>query len=114
MLEFGWRNVFKDLSSSVAHSLIIAVEDFSYEILEHEQKEQSSATYYMMCLVNVQNMNESWRVVHEKEQPKQISKACIQKYEGLRFYRIFYLLEVPIKPIILINTIIGLVYLTVN
>ncbi|KAK9408402.1 hypothetical protein NXF25_007176 [Crotalus adamanteus] len=76
MLEFGWRNVFKDLSSSVAHSLIIAVEDFSDKILEHEQNEQSSATYYMMCLVNVENMNESWRVIHEKEQPKQISKFC--------------------------------------
>ncbi|KAG8130906.1 hypothetical protein E2320_017475, partial [Naja naja] len=50
MLEFGWRNVFKDLSSSVAHSLIIAVEDFSSKILEHEQNEHSSATYYMMCL----------------------------------------------------------------
>ncbi|XP_029139308.1 uncharacterized protein KIAA0825 homolog [Protobothrops mucrosquamatus] len=76
MLEFGWRNVFKDLSSSVAHSLIIAVEDFSDKILEHEQNEQSSATYYMMCHVNVENMNESWRDIHEKEQPKQISKFC--------------------------------------
>ncbi|XP_070791858.1 uncharacterized protein KIAA0825 homolog isoform X2 [Pituophis catenifer annectens] len=83
MLEFGWRNVFKDLSPSVAYSLIIAVEDFSSKILEREQNEQSSATYYMMCLVNVQNMNESWRVVHEKEQPKQISKFCSDIMEVL-------------------------------
>ncbi|XP_026528241.1 uncharacterized protein KIAA0825 homolog [Notechis scutatus] len=83
MLEFGWKNVFKGLSSSVAHSLIIAVEDFSSKILEHEQNEQSSATYYMMSLINVQNMNESWRVVHEKEQPKQISKFCSDIMEVL-------------------------------
>lgn len=114
MLEFGWRNVFKDLSSSIAHSIIIAVEDFSGKILEREQNEQSSATYYMMCLVNVQNMNESWRIIHEKEQPKQISKACIQKYESLKFYSMLYLLEVPIKSIIPTNTIIALVYLAVN
>ncbi|XP_063151494.1 uncharacterized protein KIAA0825 homolog [Candoia aspera] len=83
VLEFGWRNVFKDLSSSVAQSLIIAVEDFSSKILEHEQNEQSSATYYMMCLVDVQNTNESGSVVHEKEQPKQISKFCSDIMEEL-------------------------------
>ncbi|XP_053149892.1 uncharacterized protein KIAA0825 homolog isoform X3 [Hemicordylus capensis] len=76
ILEFGWRNAFKDLSSSVAHCITIAVEDFSTKILQHEQNEQSSTICYVMNLVNVQHMKESWGVVHHEEQPKQISKFC--------------------------------------
>lgn len=78
VLDFGWRNAFKDLTSSVAQRLTIAVEDFSIKILQQEEKEHSSSTSYVMNLVNVQHMKESWGVVLEKEQPKQISKACIK------------------------------------
>ncbi|KAH0628086.1 hypothetical protein JD844_008804 [Phrynosoma platyrhinos] len=78
VLEFGWRNAFKDLSSSVAHCITIAVEDFSSKILQQEQNEQTSAACYVMHLVNVQHVKESWGIIREDERPKQISKACIK------------------------------------
>ncbi|KAK4815547.1 hypothetical protein QYF61_003639, partial [Mycteria americana] len=59
LLNFGWRNAFKDLSSSVAHCITIAIEDFSTKILQHEQKEEFSAAGYAMSLVNNQQMRES-------------------------------------------------------
>ncbi|XP_062985666.1 uncharacterized protein KIAA0825 homolog [Elgaria multicarinata webbii] len=83
MLEFGWRNAFKDLTSSVAHCITIAVEDFSNKILQYEQNEQTSATCYVMHLVNVQHTKESWGAVHEEQQPKQISKFCSDIMEEL-------------------------------
>ncbi|XP_074851422.1 uncharacterized protein KIAA0825 homolog isoform X1 [Carettochelys insculpta] len=76
LLDFSWRNAFNDLSSSVAHCITIAIEDFSTKILQHEHEEQSSATVYTMSLVNVQQMKESWGTVHEEEQPKRIAKFC--------------------------------------
>ncbi|KAF7250651.1 hypothetical protein EYD10_03890 [Varanus komodoensis] len=83
MLEFGWRNAFRDLSSSVAHCITIVVEDFSSKILQYEQNEQTSATCYVMHLVYVKPMKESWGVIHEREQPKQISKFCNDIMEEL-------------------------------
>ncbi|KAI1239701.1 hypothetical protein IHE44_0011127, partial [Lamprotornis superbus] len=50
LLRFGWRNAFKDLSSSVAHCITIAIEDFSSKILQHEQKEEFSAAGCAMSL----------------------------------------------------------------
>ncbi|KAF2985893.1 hypothetical protein EK904_011013, partial [Melospiza melodia maxima] len=50
LLSFGWRNAFKDLSSSVAHCITIAIEDFSSKILQHEQKEEFSAAGCAMSL----------------------------------------------------------------
>lgn len=75
-LHFGWRNAFKDLSSSVAHCITIAVEDFSTKILQHEQKEG-----YSMSLVNNRQMRESCGAVQEEEQPKRIAKAGIKRSE---------------------------------
>ncbi|XP_042305130.1 uncharacterized protein KIAA0825 homolog isoform X2 [Sceloporus undulatus] len=83
ILEFGWRNAFKDLSSSVAHCITIAVEDFSSKILQQEQNEQTSATSYVMHLVNVQYVKEYWGIIHEDERPKQISKFCSDIMEEL-------------------------------
>ncbi|KFP11780.1 Uncharacterized protein KIAA0825, partial [Egretta garzetta] len=74
-LNFGWRNAFKDLSSSVAHCVTIAIEDFSTKILQHEQKEEFSAAGYAMNLVNNQQMRESCGAVQQEEQPKRIAKA---------------------------------------
>ncbi|XP_025928419.1 uncharacterized protein KIAA0825 homolog [Apteryx rowi] len=83
LLDFGWRNAFKDLSSSVAHCITIAIEDFSTKILQHEQKEQSSAAGYAMSLVNNQQMRESWGAVQQEEQPKRIAKFCSDIMEEL-------------------------------
>uniref|UniRef100_A0A8V0YE52 KIAA0825 n=1 Tax=Gallus gallus TaxID=9031 RepID=A0A8V0YE52_CHICK len=75
-LNFGWRNAFKDLSSSVAHCITIAIQDFSTKILQHEQQEQSSAAGYAMSLVNNQQIRETCRAVQQEEQPKRIAKFC--------------------------------------
>ncbi|XP_033019581.1 uncharacterized protein KIAA0825 homolog isoform X2 [Lacerta agilis] len=83
ILDFGWRKAFKDLSSSVAHCITIAVEDFSNKILQHEQNEHTSAACYVMHIVKVQHMKELREVVHEEEQPKQISKFCSDIMEEL-------------------------------
>ncbi|XP_020648898.3 uncharacterized protein KIAA0825 homolog isoform X1 [Pogona vitticeps] len=83
ILEFSWRSAFKDLSSSVAHCITIAVEDFSSKILQQEQNEQTSATCYAMRLINVRHMKESWGVVYEEEQPKRIAKFCSDIMEEL-------------------------------
>ncbi|XP_065519782.1 uncharacterized protein KIAA0825 homolog isoform X1 [Lathamus discolor] len=83
LLNFGWRNAFKDLSSSVAHCITIAIEDFSAKILQHEQKEEFSAASYAMSLVNNQQMRESCRAVQQEEQPKRIAKFCSDIMEEL-------------------------------
>ncbi|XP_061478297.1 uncharacterized protein KIAA0825 homolog isoform X2 [Rhineura floridana] len=83
LLDFGWRKAFKDLSSSVAHCITIAVEDVSNKILQHEQNEQTSSTCYVMRLVKVPHMKEPWEIVDEEEQPKQISKFCSDIMEEL-------------------------------
>ncbi|XP_072778025.1 uncharacterized protein KIAA0825 homolog isoform X4 [Taeniopygia guttata] len=83
LLSFGWRNAFKDLSSSVAHCITIAIEDFSSKILQHEQKEEFSAAGCTMGLVNNQQMKESCRAVQQEEQPKQIAKFCSDIMEEL-------------------------------
>ncbi|KAF1586873.1 hypothetical protein FQV11_0012321, partial [Eudyptes moseleyi] len=81
LLKFGWRNAFKDLSSSVAHCITIAIEDFSTKILQHEQKEEFSAAGYAMSLVNNEQMRESRGAVQQEEQPKRIAKAGIKRSE---------------------------------
>ncbi|XP_010127736.1 PREDICTED: uncharacterized protein KIAA0825-like, partial [Chlamydotis macqueenii] len=83
LLNFGWRNAFKDLSSSVAHCITIAIEDFSTKILQHEQKEEFSAAGYAMSLVNNQQMREPCRAVQQEEQPKRIAKFCSDIMEEL-------------------------------
>ncbi|XP_075303096.1 uncharacterized protein KIAA0825 homolog isoform X2 [Opisthocomus hoazin] len=83
LLNFGWRNAFKDLSSSVAHCITIAIEDFSAKILQREQKEELSAAGYAMSLVNNQQMRESCGAVQQEEQPKRIAKFCSDIMEEL-------------------------------
>ncbi|XP_051499460.1 uncharacterized protein KIAA0825 homolog isoform X2 [Apus apus] len=82
-LNFGWRNAFKDLSSSVAHCITIAIEDFSTKILQHEQKEEFSAAGCAVSLVNNQQMRESCGAVQQEEQPKRIFKFCSDIMEEL-------------------------------
>ncbi|KAM6289377.1 uncharacterized protein KIAA0825 homolog [Aegotheles albertisi] len=82
-LNFGWRNAFKDLSSSMAHCITIAIEDFSTKILQQEQKEQFSAAGYAMSLVNNQQMREPCGAVQQEEQPKRIAKFCSDIMEEL-------------------------------
>lgn len=65
----------------MAHCITIAIEDFSTKILQHEQKEQSSAAGYAMSVVNNQQMRESCRAVQPEEQPKRIAKAGIKRSE---------------------------------
>uniref|UniRef100_A0A8D0FAM7 KIAA0825 n=1 Tax=Strix occidentalis caurina TaxID=311401 RepID=A0A8D0FAM7_STROC len=83
LLNFGWRNAFKDLSASVAHCITIAIEDFSTKILQREQKEEFSAAGYAMSLVNNQQMRESCGAVQQEEQPKRIAKFCSDIMEEL-------------------------------
>ncbi|XP_032848968.1 uncharacterized protein KIAA0825 homolog isoform X2 [Tyto alba] len=83
LLNFGWRNAFKDLSASMARCITIAVEDFSTKILQHEQKEEFSASGYAMSLVNNQQMRESCGAVQQEEQPKRIAKFCSDIMEEL-------------------------------
>lgn len=79
----------------MAHCITIAVEDFSSKILQQEQNEQTSATCYVMRLINVQHMKESWGVVGEEEQPKQIAKACIKKSTTHQISRLSLLFLLP-------------------
>ncbi|XP_071437745.1 uncharacterized protein KIAA0825 homolog isoform X2 [Pithys albifrons albifrons] len=83
LLNFGWRNAFKDLSSSVAHCVTIGIEDFSSKIFQHEQKEEFSASGCSVSLVNHQQMRESCGAVQQEEQPKRIAKFCSDIMEEL-------------------------------
>ncbi|XP_057228852.1 uncharacterized protein KIAA0825 homolog isoform X3 [Malurus melanocephalus] len=83
LLNFAWRNAFKDLSSSVAHCVTIAIEDFSSKILQHEEKKEFSSAGCAMSLVNNQQMRESCRAGQQEEQPKRIAKFCFDIMEEL-------------------------------
>ncbi|KAM9693421.1 uncharacterized protein KIAA0825 homolog [Trichechus inunguis] len=83
LLEFGWRSAFKEVSPSMAHCIITAIEDFSTKILQQEQNERSSAISYTMNLVNVQQVRQGSHVIPEKDQPKKIAKFCSDIMEKL-------------------------------
>ncbi|XP_075397401.1 uncharacterized protein KIAA0825 homolog [Tenrec ecaudatus] len=76
LLEFGWRSAFKEVSPSMAHCLIAAVEDFSTRILQQEQNERSSTASYTMQLVKVQQVWQDSHVTPEEDRPKRITKFC--------------------------------------
>lgn len=75
LLDFGWRNAFKEVSLPMAHCINTTVEDISSKILEEEQSERSSSVSYVMNLVNVQQVWKDNHVFPEEEQPKKIAKA---------------------------------------
>nr|XP_023403493.1 uncharacterized protein KIAA0825 homolog [Loxodonta africana] len=83
LLEFGWRNAFKEVSPSMAHCMITAIEDFSTKILQQEQNERSLAVSYTMKLVNVQQVWQGSHLIPEEDQPKKIAKFCSDIMEKL-------------------------------
>ncbi|KAM6148563.1 uncharacterized protein KIAA0825 homolog isoform 2-T2 [Erethizon dorsatum] len=83
LLDFGWRNAFKEVSLPMAHCITTTVEDFSTKILQQEQSERSSAVSYTMNLVNVQQVWQDSHVFPEEEQPKKIAKFCSDIMEKL-------------------------------
>ncbi|KAF6357021.1 hypothetical protein mRhiFer1_007299 [Rhinolophus ferrumequinum] len=83
LLDFGWRNAFKEISLPMAHCVTTAIEDFSMNILQQEQKERSSAVTYAMNLVKVQQVWQESHVVSEEDQPKKIAKFCSDIMEKL-------------------------------
>uniref|UniRef100_A0A5F8GCN8 KIAA0825 n=1 Tax=Monodelphis domestica TaxID=13616 RepID=A0A5F8GCN8_MONDO len=83
LLDFGWRNAFKEVSLSVVRCLTIAMEDLATKILHREQNEKSSAVNYTMSLVNIQSVWELYRAALEEEQPKKIAKFCSDIMEEL-------------------------------
>ncbi|VTJ91524.1 Hypothetical predicted protein, partial [Marmota monax] len=74
LLDFGWRNAFKEVSLPMAHCITTAVENFSTKILQQEQNEKSSAVSYDMNLVTVQQIWQDSHMFPEEEQPKKIAK----------------------------------------
>nr|XP_033773972.1 uncharacterized protein KIAA0825 homolog isoform X3 [Geotrypetes seraphini] len=83
VLKVRWRNAFKGISSSVAHCITVAVEEFSTKILQNEHTQKSSDASFTMYLVNPWKMRESFGVFCEVEQPKQIAKFCYDIMEEL-------------------------------
>lgn len=83
LLDFGWRNAFKEVSLPMAHCITTAIEDFSTKILQQEQKERSSAMSYALNLVNVQQVWQDSHTVSEADQPKKIAKFCFDIMEKL-------------------------------
>ncbi|XP_010635497.1 uncharacterized protein KIAA0825 homolog [Fukomys damarensis] len=83
LLDFGWRNAFKEVSLPMAHCITTRVADFSAKVLQQEQSERSSAVSCAMNLVSVQQV---WQVSHmfpEEERPKKIAKFCSDIMEKL-------------------------------
>ncbi|XP_035313561.1 uncharacterized protein KIAA0825 homolog isoform X2 [Cricetulus griseus] len=83
LLEFGWRNAFKDITLSMAHCISAAIEGFSTKVLQQEQTERTSASSYIMNLVNVPKACLEGHIFAEEEQPKQVAKFCSDIMEKL-------------------------------
>ncbi|XP_048187217.1 uncharacterized protein KIAA0825 homolog isoform X3 [Perognathus longimembris pacificus] len=83
LLDFGWRNAFKELSLPMACCITTTVENFSTRILQQEQKERSSVLSYAMDLVSAQEVWQDCHMFPEEEQPKKIAKFCSNIMEKL-------------------------------
>ncbi|XP_073090016.1 uncharacterized protein KIAA0825 homolog isoform X1 [Manis javanica] len=83
LLDFDWRNAFKEVSRPLAHCITTVVEDFSTTILQQEQNERCSTESYAMNLVNVQQIWQASHVVPEEDQPKKTAKFCSDIMEKL-------------------------------
>ncbi|XP_043920398.1 uncharacterized protein KIAA0825 homolog [Protopterus annectens] len=75
-LEFCWRNIFRDVSVSLASCLKSAVEDICLKCLQYEQNDQSSAAGYSINVVNIQHVKGSCGTLNKDEQPKKVAKFC--------------------------------------
>lgn len=78
LLEFDWRNVFKESSLAMGHCISTAIEGFSTKVLQQEQMERTSAVNYTMNLVNVPKVWREGHIYPEEEQPKKVAKASIR------------------------------------
>ncbi|XP_051038744.1 uncharacterized protein KIAA0825 homolog [Phodopus roborovskii] len=83
LLEFGWRNAFKEITLAMAHCVSAVIESFSTKVLQQEQTERTSAVSYTMNIVNVPKVWRECHVFSEEEQPKQVAKFCSDIMEKL-------------------------------
>ncbi|EGW04352.1 Uncharacterized protein KIAA0825-like [Cricetulus griseus] len=83
LLEFGWRNAFKDITLSMAHCISAAIEGFSTKVLQQEQTERTSASSYIMNLVNVPKACLEGHIFAEEEQPKQFCSDIMEKLDTM-------------------------------
>ncbi|XP_031215744.1 uncharacterized protein KIAA0825 homolog isoform X4 [Mastomys coucha] len=83
LLEFGWRNAFKEVSLAIAHCISTAIEDFSTQVLQQEQTERTSSANYTINLVNVPQVWPEGHIFPGEEQPKRVAKFCSDIMEKL-------------------------------
>ncbi|XP_057646182.1 uncharacterized protein KIAA0825 homolog [Chionomys nivalis] len=83
LLEFDWRNVFKESSLAMGHCISTAIEGFSTKVLQQEEIERTSAVSYTMNLVNVPEVRREGHIFPEEEQPKKVAKFCSDIMEKL-------------------------------
>lgn len=83
LLEFGWRNSFKQVSLAIAHCISAAIEGFVTKVLQQEQTERTSAASYTMNLINVPQHWPEGHIFPEEEQPKRVAKFCSDIMEKL-------------------------------
>ncbi|XP_059825290.1 uncharacterized protein KIAA0825 homolog isoform X3 [Hypanus sabinus] len=72
-LECSWRNAFKGLAHSAAHSVKTVIEDACSNCLQQEANLYSSGKSLAMCTQSVETTCNEWM---EKEQPKKVAKFC--------------------------------------
>ncbi|XP_051876266.1 uncharacterized protein KIAA0825 homolog isoform X4 [Pristis pectinata] len=72
-LECDWRNAFKGLAHSAAHSVKMVIEDACSKCLQQETNLYSSGKSLAMC---TQSVEATWNQCTEKEQPKKVAKFC--------------------------------------
>ncbi|KAM4875318.1 uncharacterized protein KIAA0825 homolog isoform 3-T4 [Thomomys bottae] len=83
LLDFAWRNAFKELSLPMACCITTTIENFSTRILQQEQRERSSVMSYAMDLVSAQDVWQDCHMFPDEEQPKKIAKFCSNIVEKL-------------------------------
>lgn len=83
LLEFGWRNAFKEVPLAIAHCISAAIEGFSTQVLQQEQTERISSVSYTINLVNVPQLCPEGHIFPEEEQPKRVAKFCSDIMEKL-------------------------------
>ncbi|XP_062925345.1 uncharacterized protein KIAA0825 homolog isoform X2 [Mobula hypostoma] len=72
-LECAWRNAFKGLAHSAAHSVKTVIEEACSKCLKQEANLYSSGKSLAMCTESVETSCNEWM---EKEQPKKVAKFC--------------------------------------
>ncbi|KAH0505718.1 hypothetical protein LTLLF_176695 [Microtus ochrogaster] len=83
LLEFDWRNVFKESSLAMGQCISTAIEGFSTKVLQQEQMERTSAVSYTMNLVNVPKVWREGHIFPEEEQPKKFCSDIMEKLDTM-------------------------------